>query len=71
MESESIKFIDLVYRVYQRFGFDKVEVKLSTRPEKRVGDDNLWDAAEQALAAALNNKGLAFTLQPGEGLLRS
>ena len=67
MESESIKFIDLVYRVYQRFGFDKVEVKLSTRPEKRVGDDNLWDAAEQALAAALNNKGLAFTLQPGEG----
>lgn len=67
MESESVKFIDLVYRVYQRFGFDKVEVKLSTRPEKRVGDDNLWDAAEQALAAALNNKGLAFTLQPGEG----
>lgn len=67
MESESIKFIDLVYRVYQRFGFDKVEVKLSTRPEKRVGDDNLWDAAEQALAAALNNKGLTFTLQPGEG----
>ncbi len=67
MESESIKFIDLVYRVYQRFGFDKVEVKLSTRPAKRVGDDNLWDAAEQALAAALNNKGLAFTLQAGEG----
>jgi threonyl-tRNA synthetase len=67
MESESIKFIDLVYRVYQRFGFDKVEVKLSTRPAKRVGDDNLWDAAEQALSAALNNKGLAFTLQAGEG----
>ncbi|MBX9597607.1 MAG: threonine--tRNA ligase [Burkholderiales bacterium] len=67
MESESIKFIDLVYRVYQRFGFDKVEVKLSTRPAKRVGDDNLWDAAEQALAAALNNKGLAFTLQASEG----
>lgn len=67
MESESIKFIDLVYRVYQKFGFAKIEVKLSTRPEKRVGEDHLWDAAEDALAKALECKGLAFTLQPGEG----
>ncbi|MBX9867682.1 MAG: threonine--tRNA ligase [Burkholderiales bacterium] len=67
MESESIKFIDLVYRVYQKFGFAKIEVKLSTRPEKRVGEDHLWDAAEDALAKALEHKGLAFTLQPGEG----
>lgn len=67
MESESIKFIDLVYRVYQKFGFAKIEVKLSTRPEKRVGEDHLWDAAEDALAKSLECKGLAFTLQPGEG----
>lgn len=67
MESESIKFIDLVYRVYQKFGFANIEVKLSTRPEKRVGEDHLWDAAEDALAKALEHKGLAFTLQPGEG----
>ena len=67
MESESVKFIDLVYRVYQKFGFANIEVKLSTRPEKRVGEDHLWDAAEDALAKALDHKGLAFTLQPGEG----
>lgn len=67
MESESVKFIDLVYRVYQKFGFANIEVKLSTRPEKRVGEDHLWDAAEDALAKALEHKGLAFTLQPGEG----
>lgn len=67
MESESVKFIDLVYRVYQKFGFANIEVKLSTRPEKRVGEDHLWDAAEDALSKALEHKGLAFTLQPGEG----
>lgn len=67
MESESIKFIDLVFKVYKKFGFENVEIKLSTRPEKRVGDDNLWDLAEKALATALEHKGLAFELQPGEG----
>jgi threonyl-tRNA synthetase len=67
MESESIKFIDLVFKVYQKFGFDNVEIKLSTRPEKRVGDDSLWDMAEKALATSLEHKGLEFTYQPGEG----
>lgn len=67
MESESVKFIDLVYRIYKKFGFDKIEVKLSTRPEKRVGADELWDSAEQALATALEHRGLAFEVQPGEG----
>ena len=65
--SEAAKFIDLTYRVYQKFGFDKVDLKLSTRPEKRVGADELWDSAEAALAKALEDKGLPFTLQPGEG----
>ena len=65
--SEAAKFIDLTYRVYQKFGFDNVNLKLSTRPEKRVGADELWDSAEAALAKALDDKGLPYTLQPGEG----
>ena len=65
--SEAAKFIDLTYRVYQKFGFDKVNLKLSTRPEKRVGADELWDSAEAALAKALDGKALPYTLQPGEG----
>lgn len=67
LEDESIKFIDLVFKVYKKFGFENVEIKLSTRPDKRVGEDHLWDNAEKALAAALENHGLAYTLQPGEG----
>ena len=60
-------FIDLLFKVYRDFGFDEVIVKLSTRPEQRVGDDALWDKAEHALEAALNLKGLEWALQPGEG----
>ena len=60
-------FIDLLFEVYKDFGFDEVIIKLSTRPENRVGDDASWDKAEQALELALNNKGLSWDLQPGEG----
>ncbi len=60
-------FIDLLYEVYADFGFDEVIVKLSTRPEQRVGEDALWDQAEKALEDALNHKGLEWDLQPGEG----
>ncbi|MCA1805536.1 MAG: threonine--tRNA ligase [Xanthomonadaceae bacterium] len=60
-------FIDLLYEVYADFGFAEVIVKLSTRPEQRVGEDHLWDQAEKALEDALNHKGLAWDLQPGEG----
>ncbi len=60
-------FIDLLFEVYKDFGFDEVLVKLSTRPEKRVGADELWDRAEKALEDALNHKELAWELQPGEG----
>lgn len=67
LESEAQKFIDLVYRVYQKFGFDKINIKLSTRPEKRVGDDSEWDIAEKALAKSLEDKNLPYILQPGEG----
>ncbi len=60
-------FIDLLFAVYRDFGFDEVLVKLSTRPAQRVGSDELWDKAEHSLEEALNRKGLAWTLQPGEG----
>ncbi|VAX08116.1 Threonyl-tRNA synthetase [hydrothermal vent metagenome] len=65
--SEVSDFIDLLFEVYKDFGFDEVLVILSTRPEQRVGDDAVWDKAEQALENVLNNKGLDWTLQPGEG----
>ncbi|MGB0128572.1 MAG: threonine--tRNA ligase, partial [Rhodocyclaceae bacterium] len=64
---ESRDFIDLLRRIYSDFGFDNVLVKLSTRPEKRIGADEAWDRAEAALAEALDAKGLAYELQPGEG----
>jgi threonyl-tRNA synthetase len=67
IQSEVSSFIDLVFDVYKDFGFDKVEVALSTRPEQRVGSDEIWDKAEKALADSLNAKGLPFRLQPGEG----
>jgi threonyl-tRNA synthetase len=60
-------FIDLLFEVYRDFGFDDVIIKLSTRPEQRVGEDYLWDRAEKALEDALNHKQLDWQLQPGEG----
>ncbi|UQB42827.1 threonine--tRNA ligase [Thiomicrospira microaerophila] len=59
--------IDLVYQTYADFGFDNIEVKFSTRPEKRVGSDEVWDQAEQALEETLKDAGLSYELQPGEG----
>ncbi len=67
IQSEVSKFIDLLYLVYADFGFKEVLIKLSTRPEQRVGSDEIWDKAEKALETALNAKGLAWDLQPGEG----
>ncbi|MGM0563752.1 MAG: threonine--tRNA ligase [Pseudomonadota bacterium] len=67
IQSEVSAFIDLVFQVYRDFGFETIQVALSTRPEQRVGEDALWDKAEQALEVALEKKGLDYTLQPGEG----
>ena len=64
---EVSSFIDLLFEVYRDFGFEDVIIKLSTRPEKRVGDDAAWDRSEKALEVALDNKGLDWKLQPGEG----
>ncbi len=65
--SEVIAFNDLLFEVYKDFGFEDVLIKLSTRPEKRVGSDETWDKAEKALEDALNEQGLEWELQPGEG----
>lgn len=59
--------IRMVYETYRTFGFDKIAVKLSTRPEKRIGSDELWDKAEADLAVALQENHIEFALQPGEG----
>ncbi len=67
VQAEVSVFIDLLHRVYADFGFEKVLVKLSTRPPNRVGSDEVWDKAEAALEEALNSKGLVWQLQPGEG----
>ncbi len=67
IQEEVSAFIDLLFDVYKDFGFTQVLIKLSTRPENRVGDDAVWDKAEQALELALNSKGLDWELQPGEG----
>lgn len=67
IQDEVSAFIDLLFEVYKDFGFEEVIVKLSTRPEQRVGSDEVWNKAEHALEKALNNKGLEWDLQPGEG----
>ena len=59
--------IKMVYETYATFGFDKIAVKLSTRPEQRVGSDEIWDKSEAALAQALTANGIEFAYQPGEG----
>ncbi len=65
--SEVLAFNELLFEVYRDFGFEEVLIKLSTRPEKRVGSDEVWDKAEKALEDALNRQGLDWELQPGEG----
>ena len=61
------KCIDMIYDTYKTFGFEKIVVKLSTRPENRVGSDEIWDKAEHELAEALKGKNIEFQYLPGEG----
>ena len=67
IQDEVVHFIDLVFEVYKRFGFEDVIIFLSDRPEKRVGSDEQWDKAEAALHQALKAKGIDYGLNPGEG----
>ncbi|MEM1091153.1 MAG: threonine--tRNA ligase [Pseudomonadota bacterium] len=64
---EVARFHELVESVYRDFGFTEMVVRLSTRPEQRVGDDAQWDKAEAALEKVLDDKGVEWELQPGEG----
>jgi threonyl-tRNA synthetase len=67
IQSEVSAFIDLTFEVYKHFGFENIDIKLSTRPEMRVGSDEVWDKSEAALAEALDAKDLEWSLQEGEG----
>jgi len=67
VQQEATDFIKLTLQVYADFGFTDIDMKLSTRPEKRVGTDEEWDIAEQSLANALDSSGLKWSYQPGEG----
>jgi threonyl-tRNA synthetase len=67
IQPEVSNFIVMLNEVYRDFGFNEVLVKLSTRPEKRVGSDETWDKAEAGLASALKQNGLDYDVQPGEG----
>ncbi len=67
IQDEVSKFIDLTFKVYKHFGFENIDIKLSTRPEKRVGSDEDWDKAEASLSEALDAKGINWELQEGEG----
>ena len=67
IESEVLAFIDHALAVYRHFGFDDVMIRLSTRPEKRVGSDDIWDHSEAVLEKILNGSGLEWDLAPGEG----
>ena len=67
VQSEASRFMDMLYGVYSDFGFTDIIVKLSTRPEKRVGTDAMWDRAEAVLAKALDERKLSWEVNPGEG----
>ncbi len=67
IQSEVAAFMKLLFAVYKDFGFDEIILRLSTRPEKRVGSDELWDKSELALKQALQSNGLPWELLPGEG----
>ena len=67
IQAEAADFIRLLLDVYRDFGFNEVVVKLATRPEKRLGSDELWDNAENSLAAALQSTGLSYEIKAGDG----
>src|SRR3546814_14763934 len=67
INSETVVFCDLLRQVYRDFGFEDLVVKFSDRPAVRAGDDATWDKAEGALMAAVEEAGLEYSLNPGEG----
>ena len=64
---ECIKVCELILSIYKDFGFEKIHIKFSDRPAKRVGSDEIWDKSEEALKIAIEASGLSYTYNPGEG----
>ena len=67
IKDEVVTFNEMLFKAYSDFGFKDISVLLSTRPDKRVGSDEIWDKAEQSLEDALKETGLDYVVQPGEG----
>jgi threonyl-tRNA synthetase len=67
IEEQVGELIDLVYRVYGTFGFNDIHIELSTKPAKAIGAQEVWDQAEGALKAVLENRGIDYKLNPGDG----
>jgi len=67
MQDECETVVKLILSIYRDFGFDDIAIKLSTRPANRIGSDEIWDQLENALSSALNQMGIAYTVNPGEG----
>ena len=67
IEEEAGSFISILSDIYKELGFDKLDIKLSTRPEQRVGTDEIWDKAEKALEAAINKQGISYEIAEGDG----
>ena len=67
MEEECITTMKLIFDIYKDFGFDKIKIYLSTRPEKRIGSDEIWDISEKSLAHALEKHGYEYEINEGEG----
>ena len=67
MEDECISTMKLIFDIYKDFGFDKIKIYLSTRPEKRIGSDEIWDLCEKSLAQALERHGYEYEINEGEG----
>jgi threonyl-tRNA synthetase len=67
IETEINNVVQMILNVYELFGFDQIKIYLSTRPEKRVGSDELWDKAENGLRAVLDKLGRPYTINPGDG----
>ena len=67
IEEEAGSFINILSEIYKELGFDKLGIKLSTRPDQRVGTDEIWDKAEKALEAAINKQGISYEIAEGDG----
>lgn len=67
INSETVKFCELLQKIYKDFGFEKIKIRFSDRPQVRAGDDSVWDKSEAALRSAIEEVGMPYEMNPGEG----